>query len=479
MVDYPSVNWWPGNLRPRESRLSFLARFAKLNGLSDRACLKFLKVDAEDRTPLPVDEIARLSCLHHESAPSIQAVFSHSIRFVDCEGYAPSANWNPRHFIRYCEPCSRYGYHSYLHEAGWLSKCPFHMTELKTVWIPMRGGTIPEQRIATLRRVMQKHNGTWPYYGNNDFLACDESRVASLETWVRRASVAAACMVRAEIWRSGDGEPPGDMSLAQVFGQLRALEATPRRIKRLLAEPGGSWYLERQAFPHGVRAELDRLKQLRLSFSRIFAFYKLHAALSSTSSLAARSKKAQDLLRKKHGSCRCLWAQIGRNTGESCWIMVRADKAMRWNYRCPFDVALMELKRGWGPNQQVLSDITIERERQRLIASSHDMHDAGLITYRQGARVTPEGYLSTTQSVWPCCDWIYDSPLLELLNYVAEWEIESALDALTTWLDDINRGSKPSERDDPKYCVRLCEADHGLALFRWKQGRFKQSTVAK
>ncbi|KAF7964088.1 hypothetical protein AWV80_02375 [Cupriavidus sp. UYMU48A] len=61
----------------------------------------------------------------------------------------------------------------------------------------------------------------------------------------------------------------------------------------------------------------------------------------------------------------------------------------------------------------------------------------------------PEGYLSTTQSVWPCCDWIYDSPLLELLDYVAEWEIESALDALTTWLGDIDRGSKPSERDDP------------------------------
>lgn len=61
MVDYPSVNWWPGNLRPYESRLSFLARFAKLNGLGDRACLNFLKVDAEDGTSLPVDEIARLS----------------------------------------------------------------------------------------------------------------------------------------------------------------------------------------------------------------------------------------------------------------------------------------------------------------------------------------------------------------------------------------------------------------------------------
>ncbi|XYI32289.1 hypothetical protein MNJPNG_09020 [Cupriavidus oxalaticus] len=336
MVDYPSVNWWPGNLRPYESRLSFLARFAKLNGLGDRACLNFLKVDAEDGTSLPVDEIARLSCLLHEASPSIQAVFSHSLRYVDCGSYASSANSNPRHFIRYCEPCSRHGYHSYLHEAGWLSKCPFHMTELKTVWIPMRGGTLPEQRIATLRRVMQKHNGTWPYYGNNDFLARDESRVASLRNWVRRASGAAACMARAEIWRSGDEEPLGDMSLAQVFGQLRALKATPRRIKPLLAEPGGTWHLESRAFPHSARAELDRLKQLHLSFSRIFSFYKLHGASSDTTSLVARSKKAQDLLRQRHRSCRCQWAQIGRNNGGSCWIMVRADKAMRCNYRCPF-----------------------------------------------------------------------------------------------------------------------------------------------
>ncbi len=89
------------------------------------------------------------------------------------------------------------------------------------------------------------------------------------------------------------------MSLAQVFGQLRALEATPRRIKPLLAEPGVKWYLKSLAFPHSVRAELDRLKQRHLSFSQIFAFYKLHAASSDTSSLAARSKNAQDLLRKK------------------------------------------------------------------------------------------------------------------------------------------------------------------------------------
>ncbi|WP_454743479.1 hypothetical protein [Cupriavidus necator] len=326
---------------------------------------------------------------------------------------------------------------------------------------------------------MQKHHGTWPYYGNNDFLARDESRVASLRNWVRRASGAAACMARAEIWRSGDEEPLGDMSLAQVFGQLRALKATPRRIKPLLAEPGGTWYLESRAFPHSARAELDRLNQLHLNFSRIFAFYKLHGASSDTTSLVARSKKAQDLLRQRHRSCRCQWAQIGRNNGGSCWIMVRADKAMRCNYRCPFDVALTELKRGWGPHQQVLSDITIERERQRLIASSHDMYDAGLIRYTEGAKLSPEGYLSTTQSVWPCCDWIYKSPLLQLLNYVAEWEIESALDALTTWLDDIDRGSKPSERDDPKYCVRLCEADHGLALFRWKQGSMKRANVAE
>ncbi len=57
--------------------------------------------------------------------------------------------------------------------------------------------------------------------------------------------------------------------------------------------------------------------------------------------------------------------------------MVPADKVMRLNYRCPFDVALTELERGWGPNQKVLSDIAIERERQRLIASSRDMRDAG------------------------------------------------------------------------------------------------------
>ncbi|MFS8980570.1 hypothetical protein PO002_40135 [Cupriavidus necator] len=344
------------------------------------------------------------------------------------------------------------------------------MTELKAVWIPMRGGILAEQRITTLRRVMRESNRNWPYYEDNDFLAREEPRVACLADWVRRASHAAARMARAEIWRSGDGEPLEDMSLAQVFGQLGALEATPQCIKPLLAEPRDRWYLESKSFPHSARAELDRLKQLNLSFLRVFAFYKLLGTLSDTSSLAARSRAAQDLLKSRHGSCQCQWAQVKYSHENSCWIKVHADEGRCRNFPCPFAVGLEELKLlGWGLRKQPLSQAKIEQERLRLIALSRDMHNAGLISYMEGAKVSPEGYLSTTQSVWPCCEWNDQSPLLELLNSVADWEIESTLDALTTWLDDIDRGAKPTERDDPKHCVRLCEADPGLALHRWRQ----------
>jgi hypothetical protein len=44
---------------------------------------------------------------------------------------------------------------------------------------------------------------------------------------------------------------------------------------------------------------------------------------------------------------------------------------------------------------------------------------------------------------------------------------ELAFGALTTWLEDIDRGMDPAERDDPQDCVRLCATADGLSLIRW------------
>ncbi|WP_176072378.1 hypothetical protein [Paraburkholderia mimosarum] len=131
MTAYPSVNWWPGNLRPYESRLSVVVRFRELNGISSHRCLNFLNVTLDSDSSLPQEEAARLSKILHEALPDVRAIFSPSIVFANCGRYAPPPDRRARHSVRYCDECAQRGYHSYLHELNWLSRCPFHMCELK------------------------------------------------------------------------------------------------------------------------------------------------------------------------------------------------------------------------------------------------------------------------------------------------------------------------------------------------------------
>ncbi|GAC1417919.1 MAG: hypothetical protein NVSMB6_20090 [Burkholderiaceae bacterium] len=108
----------------------------------------------------------------------------------------------------------------------------------------------------------------------------------------------------------------------------------------------------------------------------------------------------------------------------------------------------------------------------RFMALSHEMHDAGLIGYTEGAKVSPEGYLYVYQEVWPCCEWIGNDSLADLFNATAEFEIESTFIELNAWFDDIDDGFDPAMRDDPAGSVRLCETEEGLSLIKWtRSGR--------
>lgn len=68
------------------------------------------------------------------------------------------------------------------------------------------------------------------------------------------------------------------------------------------------------------------------------------------------------------------------------------------------------------------------------------MHDAGLVEYTPAANVSPEGYLYTHPQVWPCCEWNTSSPLTELMNTAAEFEIDTAVRKTLKWLVALEQG---------------------------------------
>ncbi|QCC05363.1 Transposon Tn7 transposition protein TnsD C-termianl domain-containing protein (plasmid) [Cupriavidus necator H16] len=466
MAAYPSVNWWPGNLRPYESRLSFVARFCALNGINVRKCAEFLRVEPDGCTPLPIDEIKRLASVLGEAAPLVEDVFSPSIRFIDVGRYGPPPDSRERRAIRYCETCMQHGYHSYLHQLGWLSRCPFHLSELKTTWAQKHTASFVSQRVGALEFVMRQRCRTWPHGIDAGFPAREQGRVASLAGWVARASVAAARMSLGEIWSSGNDGMPGAVSLDQAFAQLRTLEPPPEDIEQLLIEAGDRWTLESHVFARQAKIQLGHLRLCHLSFADVLHFYiRINAASANPSSFVTRLNAIQDR-QARHGTCRCRW-RLTKEGRLSRWVSVRPEEGPRWGLICPYDIALNELQLGWGRSDLALSNRPAEQERRRFCSVSHAMRDLGLIRYTRDAAVAPAGYLYADQDVWTCCEWVRESPLTAVLDMAVAWETELTFDALTTWLDDIDRGVAPLERDDSKSCVRLRETDDGLLLIKW------------
>ena len=342
------------------------------------------------------------------------------------------------------------------------------MAELKEAWATMSGGTVAAREIAALAGVMKKHCRSWPHCSNCPPV-WQQGQVPALEEWTARVSLAAAQVSVGEVWRSGESLPIGNLSVSQALGHLHALVPMPESLRPLFVDTEDAWRIETQSFPRQAELEFERLRLLRLSFSRVFAFYKRIAAFSPTPpAYVTRVKTIENALKARHGTCRCEWGLLRvERWGESHWIRVRAnDNAFRF-IPCPYDDALAELAFGWGHRSRELRSHNAAQQQMQLILFAHELKAAGLLHYTKDAEVSAEGYLSTRQDIRTCCEWVEDSPLTALFNLAAFWEVESAYSALSVWLDKIEQGLPPWQRDDPKYCVRLCETDKSLSLVRW------------
>jgi hypothetical protein len=477
MTAYPSVNWWPGNLRPYESRLSVVTRFRELNGISSYRCLNFLNVTPDSDSSLPQDEAVRLSKILHETLPNVQAIFSPSITFENCAHYAPPPNRRDRHRVRYCDACAQRGYHSYLHELSWLSRCPFHMRELKDAWVGTHTGSVAAGHMAALNVVMRERCRSWPHC-DNSFPSGEDEYLPLLEGWVTRARLVAESQSSREVWRSGDDRFPGYLSSSQAFGQLRALVPMPEAIESLFAEAGDPWSIETCQFPQQTRTKLEQFRSRGLGFARIFDFYMCIGAYSAApASFVARARDAQDSLRKRHGICRCEWA-LALEGWRPNWVKVHAEERKHWSFRCPFDIAIDELDLCWAHKNSAYIGRNPSLTRAIFAEQAHDMHAAGLIRYAKDSKISIRGHLNTEQEIASCCEWVDDSVLSDLLEKAADWEVEAAHSAVSRWLDNIDLGLQPGQRDDPKYCIRLRETDDGLSLIRWVKNSRDQGPSA-
>ncbi|MFP3559179.1 hypothetical protein SB861_52390 [Paraburkholderia sp. SIMBA_049] len=337
------------------------------------------------------------------------------------------------------------------------------MSVLKRAWVKKRTSSLLSNHVGALDFVMRQHCRNWPHGVDAGFPTRDPGHVVSLVSWVARASAAAARMSHGEIWWSDGDAFRWDVSLEQAFGQLRALEAMPEEIEPLFAEPGGRWSLEARTFARQAKDQLDHLRSRHLGFAEMVHLYiRVNAASATPPSFVTRLNAFQDRLKTRHGSCRCRWWLTGAG-----WLCNQTEEGRGEGMICPYDLALDELKHGWGRSDLGPSNREAEQERLRFGRVSHDMRDVGLIRYMKDAKVSPQGHLYFDQDIWVCCEWVRDAPLTAVFDMAVTWELDAAIDALIIWLDDIDHGVAPFARADPQYCVRLREMDDGLSLIKW------------
>lgn len=181
---------------------------------------------------------------------------------------------------------------------------------------------------------------------------------------------------------------------------------------------------------------------------------------------------------KRHKDC-CRWNRVENGRYNYRWIREDVEDFSRWSRICPYDLALEELEVGWRCWHQHSTNRESFTMMRLFIEFASSAYNAGLITFTPGAEVSPKGYLALTQPIWPCCEWVLDSPLTNVLNAAAEFEVGSISQALFRWLDRIERGSHPGKRADPYGCLRLVETDKGLSLIHWAPAKVILSNSMK
>lgn len=467
MTTYPTVNWWPGCLRPYESGVSFVLRFCVLNCIPLKQGIEFLGVNQSDRDR-PDIHITRVAELLHENIRAVEAIFSGLLSFSE-HSYVPPFNSDDQKRVRYCKECAKYGYHSCLHEIEWIVQCPFHLCEIAEEYLHWSSSSTYVRRLETLEFLMRKHCLDWPYCRTSLQVLHDQSRerIGSLIDWVSRADKAAFDLSAGERWLSGEmieGRP----SLLQIMGHLQALEPLPECLAQIVIQPDRQWEHEIRSFSHRTARDLERIESGGLGFLTVFDFYKtVMPRCIEAPKYTRKLQEAKKCLQARHTVCNCSWRYIRDSwMSEWHWIQVNTDEGRNKSWLCPVTLALEELDLGWG-GAELKSQTQARRERARLLYLAQEMRDAGLVRYVMGAKLARNGPPFPSWDAYAQLEWSGTSSLTRLLDTAAEWEIEAASSVLEEWLNDVAEGTHPRIRHGPTRVVRLRQSEEGVSLIRW------------
>jgi hypothetical protein len=465
MQSYPTVNWWRGNLRPHESKISLIARFSNLNGIKYVACEKFFDSILGAENSLNEAAITKLAGTLGEDLGILKTVLEETVNLGRRHDFCLQPL--KRHGeIRYCELCALVGYHSYVHEYRWLALCPIHGTPLKTSSVPISAGTIQYRRCKALTNLMQTACPQWPNAGTQPIVLEDYDDFNWLCNWAERIAITASQFSKNKIWSNIDRLFPEDEGYGQKLGQLHALDPIPDSRKRLFSEVQLDWEAEIIHFPMEAKKELARVAELGIS-PLVTMFTRIATYSAQPYGFVEKVEVCRQQLSTTHQHSRCEWRRDSPRVNCSWYKVPPGD--IYWRATCPYKVAVEELELAVGRRMEVLSRRHREQERQDLIAHSVELLKHKLIGFTVDANVSPDGSLVWHPQVWPCLEWIGTLWLNTVLDQIVQFEVQSVFESLIGWLDSIEEEGHPYSYKEFSPTIRLSEVDDGLVLVRWQR----------
>lgn len=257
MQDYPSVNWWKGNLRLHESYLSLVVRFSHLNGIKIGEACTFLDGLLGNLVKPAEADLISLARALNDDLQVVQTVVWESIKLTPCPG-STILTEKTDGSVRYCEECAAMGYHSYLHEYRWLARCPLHDTCLKIMSANTRTGSLFVRTGKALAQVMAAASPTWPA-AQPAFRPDAFKGLNWLSRWTAGGGAKANNMAERIIWSSDTAIFRERDGFDKVIGQLHALEPIPEAMRMMFGGIEDDWSVDVQHFSSAAKDELSRV----------------------------------------------------------------------------------------------------------------------------------------------------------------------------------------------------------------------------
>lgn len=455
MNNAPTVNWARGYLRPYESLLSFVTRFAALNGRTVVQARMFLGILPPHQILGSSLEVIHAALVTHESLRYMISSFFPSAPLmteVDLAGALTKV-------LRYCPHCADVGFHSSFHEISWIKKCPIHLCDLVDSPAGRGGLRIFDCRARELRAIMRDRCATWPRCDASPLIATGDL-LNEFRAWAELASRTWKSKSRGLVW---EARLPGQLpsNVTSELGQLLTICEPSRRVREILAMPDCKWRSRVMRFPAPIAAQLEHVRAQRFSIQSAFEGYKLFSKSGAELPFFSKQlRRMEHALRLHHHSVpSCRWELAGAGW-HRCWVEV--DFASHSGFDpCPFELAIQTLENGWGD--------TLMYRGTRGIRIQSDYIDAAAVACLRYGLLEPlpsslDGWTPIAQGV----RWIPGQPLTALFEAMASLELEATYHWLVSWLEEITDGSLPDQHRVPQ--ERRLQLHHdadGLELKLW------------